>query len=104
MAHTKRSDWLISDDMIAAFEDGPVPKRERRAEVANSVAHILHSVGEDVARDGLRRPRTASRACMTRSSWGARRSSVRVSARSRAVLGRYLLLAPTAGPKGSHPD
>ena len=96
MAHTKRSDWLISDDMIAAFEDGPVLKRECRAEVANSVAHILHSVGEQ--------PRTASRACMTRSSWGARRSSVRVSARSRAVLGRYLLLAPTAGPKGSHPD
>ena len=55
MAHTKRSDWLISDDMIATFEDGPVPKRERRAEVANSVAHILHSVGEDVARDGLRK-------------------------------------------------
>lgn len=55
MVRTQRSDWLISDEMIAAFRDGPVLDRHCKAEVANSVAHILHSVGEDIDRDGLRK-------------------------------------------------
>jgi GTP cyclohydrolase I len=48
-----RSDWLISEEMIANFKDGPVLNRHCKAEVANSVAHILKSVGEDIERDGL---------------------------------------------------
>ena len=55
MAPTPRSDWLIGEEMIAGFEDGPVLDRRCKAEVANSVAHILHSVGEDIDRDGLRK-------------------------------------------------
>lgn len=53
MADGERSDWLISEEMIGNFEDGPVLDRHCKAEVANSVAHILHSVGEDIERDGL---------------------------------------------------
>jgi len=49
----QRSEWLISDEMIDNFKDGPVLNRHCKAEVANSVAHILHSVGEDIERDGL---------------------------------------------------
>lgn len=51
----ERSDWLISNEMVEGFEDGPVLNRHCKAEVANSVAHILHSVGEDIERDGLLR-------------------------------------------------
>ncbi len=53
MAHVERSDWLISEEMIANFKDGTVLDRHCKAEVANSVALILDSVGEDIQRDGL---------------------------------------------------
>ncbi len=45
---------LISDEMAASFKDGPVLDAECKVEVANAVAHILKSVGEDYDRDGLR--------------------------------------------------
>ena len=45
---------LISDEMAASFTDGPVLEAVCKVEVANAVAHILHSVGEDIERDGLR--------------------------------------------------
>ena len=45
---------LISDEMVANFKDGPVLDAECKIEVANAVAHILKSVGEDLERDGLR--------------------------------------------------
>ena len=45
---------LISDEMAASFKDGPVLEAVCKVEVANAVAHILHSVGEDIERDGLR--------------------------------------------------
>jgi len=45
---------LISDEMVANFKDGPVLDAECKIEVANAVAHILKSVGEDLGRDGLR--------------------------------------------------
>lgn len=45
---------LISEEMAASFKDGPVLDAECKIEVANSVARILHSVGEDTERDGLR--------------------------------------------------
>ena len=45
---------LISDEMAAGFKDGPVLDAECKIEVANAVAHILKSVGEDYGRDGLR--------------------------------------------------
>jgi GTP cyclohydrolase I len=45
---------LISDEMVANFKDGPVLDTECKIEVANAVAHILKSVGEDLERDGLR--------------------------------------------------
>ena len=45
---------LISDEMAANFKDGPVLDAECKIEVANAVAHILKSVGEDLERDGLR--------------------------------------------------
>jgi len=54
LTSTDRSQWLISEDMIDNFKDGPVLNRHCKAEVANSVAHILKSVGEDIGRDGLR--------------------------------------------------
>ncbi len=53
MGNGERSDWLISDEMIASFKDGAVLDRHCKAEVANSVALILDSVGEDIQRDGL---------------------------------------------------
>ena len=45
---------LISDEMAASFKDGPVLEAACKIEVANAVAHILHSVGEDIGREGLR--------------------------------------------------
>ncbi len=45
---------LISDEMVASFKDGPVLEAACKVEVANSVAHILKSVGEDTEREGLR--------------------------------------------------
>ena len=45
---------LISDEMVANFKDGPVLDADCKIEVANAVAHILKSVGEDPDRDGLR--------------------------------------------------
>ena len=45
---------LISDEMVANFQDGPVLDAKCKIEVANAVAHILKSVGEDLDRDGLR--------------------------------------------------
>ncbi len=45
---------LISDEMAANFKDGPVLEAACKIEVANSVAHILRSVGEDTEREGLR--------------------------------------------------
>jgi len=45
---------LISDEMAARFKDGPVLEAACKIEVANSVAHILRSVGEDTEREGLR--------------------------------------------------
>ncbi len=45
---------LISDETVANFKDGLVLSKECKAVVANAVAHILHSVGEDLDRDGLR--------------------------------------------------
>ncbi len=45
---------LISDEMVANFKDGPVLDVNCKIEVANAVAHILKSVGEDLDRDGLR--------------------------------------------------
>ena len=45
---------LISDEMAANFKDGPVLEAACKIEVANSVAYILRSVGEDTERDGLR--------------------------------------------------
>ncbi len=45
---------LISDEMVANFKDGPVLDAKCKIEVANAVALILKSVGEDLDRDGLR--------------------------------------------------
>ncbi len=45
---------LISDEIAASFKDGPVLEAACKMEVANSVAHILDSVGEDIEREGLR--------------------------------------------------
>ncbi len=45
---------LISDEMVANFKDGPVLDAKCKIEVANAVAHILKSVGEDLGRDGLK--------------------------------------------------
>ena len=44
---------LISDEMVASFKDGPVLEAACKVEVANSIAHILKSVGEDTEREGL---------------------------------------------------
>ena len=44
---------LISDEMAANFKDGPVLNAKCKIEVANAVAHILASVGEDLDREGL---------------------------------------------------
>ncbi len=45
---------LISDETAANFKDGPVLDAKCKIEVANAVAHILKSVGEDHAREGQR--------------------------------------------------
>jgi GTP cyclohydrolase I len=45
---------LISDEMAAAFKDGPILARDCKVVVANAVAHILRAVGEDPEREGLR--------------------------------------------------
>jgi len=45
---------LISDEMAASFEDGPVLDAKCKIEVANAVAHVLKSVGENIDREGLR--------------------------------------------------
>ena len=44
---------LISEEMAANFKDGPVLEAACKIEVANAVAHILDSVGEDTEREGL---------------------------------------------------
>ena len=46
---------LISEEMAASFEDGPVLAAGCKVEVANAVAYILRAVGEDPGRDGLLR-------------------------------------------------
>ena len=46
---------LIDSEMAARLEDGPVLSAKCKREVANSVLHILRSVGEDPERDGLNR-------------------------------------------------
>ena len=43
----------ISEERTAHLEDGPVLSAECKREVANSVLHILQSVGEDPEREGL---------------------------------------------------
>jgi GTP cyclohydrolase I len=44
----------IPQEMADNFKEGPVLNRDCKISVANSVLNILHDVGEDVARDGLR--------------------------------------------------
>ena len=44
----------ISDELSARLTDGPVLAADCKREVANSVLHILDSVGEDPEREGLR--------------------------------------------------
>ncbi len=46
---------LITKEQAARLEDGPVLSARCKEEVANSVLHILRSVGEDPSRDGLYR-------------------------------------------------
>ena len=43
----------ISDELAERLTDGPVLDATCKREVANSVLHILESVGEDTDRDGL---------------------------------------------------
>ena len=43
----------ISDELAERLTDGPVLDATCKREVANSVLHILESVGEDPDRDGL---------------------------------------------------
>ena len=43
----------ISNELVARLSDGPVLDASCKREVANSVLHILESVGEDPERDGL---------------------------------------------------
>ena len=45
---------LISEEMAARFQDGPVLAKECKVVVADAVAHILRAVGEDPEREGLR--------------------------------------------------
>ena len=45
--------YLISKELEARLKDGPVLSKECKREVANSIAHILASVGEDPKREGL---------------------------------------------------
>ena len=44
----------ISKEMADNFKEGPVLNRDCKISVANSVLNILHDVGEDPTRDGLR--------------------------------------------------
>ncbi len=44
----------ISDELAERLTDGPVLDATCKREVANSVLHILESVGEDTDRDGLK--------------------------------------------------
>ena len=44
----------ISEELAARLNDGPVLDASCKREVANSVLHILQSVGEDPERDGLK--------------------------------------------------
>ena len=46
---------LITEEMAAGFQDGPVLTKGCKVEVANAVAHVLRAVGEDLDRDGLQR-------------------------------------------------
>ncbi len=46
---------LLTPDQVSRLEDGPVLSARCKEEVANSVLHILRSVGEDPHRDGLYR-------------------------------------------------
>jgi len=43
----------IREDQAARLEDGPVLSADCKREVANSVLHILETVGEDPEREGL---------------------------------------------------
>jgi len=43
----------ISDERAARLKDGPILSAECKREVANSVLHILETVGEDPTREGL---------------------------------------------------
>ena len=43
----------IREDQAARLEDGPVLSANCKREVANSVLHILETVGEDPEREGL---------------------------------------------------
>lgn len=45
----------ISEELAARLKDGPVLSAGCKREVANSILHILDSVGEDPERDGLKR-------------------------------------------------
>ncbi len=45
----------ISEELAARLKDGPVLGADCKRVVANSVLHILESVGEDPTRDGLER-------------------------------------------------
>jgi GTP cyclohydrolase I len=44
----------ISQEMADHFKEGPVLNRDCKISVANSVLNILHDLGEDTTRDGLR--------------------------------------------------
>ena len=43
----------ISDERAASLKDGPILSADCKREVANSVLHILETVGEDPKREGL---------------------------------------------------
>lgn len=47
--------YKVKAELVERLEDGPVLAKECKKEVANAVAHILDSVGEDPDRDGLSR-------------------------------------------------
>jgi len=44
---------LVTPELAARLEDGPVLTAKCKEEVANAVLHILRAVGEDINRDGL---------------------------------------------------
>ena len=45
---------VIPKEMADNFKEGPVLNKECKISVANSVLNILHDIGEDPTRDGLR--------------------------------------------------